>query len=330
LSQSILVAAGTPEDLAAIVAESLVDANLAGHDSHGVIRIPSYVAAVRGGQVKPAARARRQTLGGACARVDGEWGWGQPAARLAVDAAVEIASSHGVGVVAIGRCNHIGRLGEYVERFAAAGMMGMAMCNSRAAVAPFGGYTRLLGTNPVAWSAPYASGKPPVVVDFATSTIAEGKLRVAQADGGKVPAGAVVDSQGRPSPDPAAYYDGGALTTFGGHKGFGLSVMAELMGGVLSGSGPSSLPGFDNGNGTVVLAIDVERFVPRAAFLDQEEALSSAIHEAPAAPGVEMVMMPGEPEWRSRRRRAVEGVPVPAATYQALIEAAIELGLSPV
>jgi uncharacterized oxidoreductase len=106
--------------------------------------------------------------------------------------------------------------------------------------------------------------------------------------------------------------------------------MAELMGGVLSGSGPSSLPGFDNGNGTVVLAIDVERFVPRAAFLDQEEALSSAIHEAPAAPGVEMVMMPGEPEWRSRRRRAVEGVPVPAATYQALIEAAIELGLSPV
>lgn len=330
MSQSILVAAGTPEDLAAIVAESLVDANLAGHDSHGVIRIPSYVAAVRGGQIKPAARARRQTLGGACARVDGEWGWGQPAARLAVDAAVEIASSHGVGVVAIGRCNHIGRLGEYVERFAAAGMMGMAMCNSRAAVAPFGGYTRLLGTNPVAWSAPYASGKPPVVVDFATSTIAEGKLRVAQADGGKVPAGAVVDSQGRPSPDPAAYYDGGALTTFGGHKGFGLSVMAELMGGVLSGSGPSSLPGFDNGNGTVVLAIDVERFVPRAAFLDQEEALSSAIHEAPAAPGVEMVMMPGEPEWRSRRRRAVEGVPVPAATYQALIEAAIELGLSPV
>ncbi len=330
LSQSILVAAGTPEDLAAIVAESLVDANLAGHDSHGVIRIPSYVAAVRRGQVKPAARARRESLGGACARVDGEWGWGQPAARLAVDAAVEIASSHGVGVVAIGRCNHIGRLGEYVERFAAAGMMGMAICNSRAAVAPFGGYTRLLGTNPIAWSAPHASGKPPVVVDFATSTIAEGKLRVAQADGGKVPAGAVVDSQGRPSQDPAAYYDGGALTTFGGHKGFGLSVVAELMGGVLSGSGPSSLPGFDNGNGTVVLAIDVERFVPRAAFLDQEEALSSAIHEAPAAPGVEMVMMPGEPEWRSRRRRAVEGVPVPAATYQALVDAATELGLSPV
>ena len=327
LSQSILEAAGTPEDLAVIVAESLVDANLAGHDSHGVIRIPFYVAAVRRGQVKPAARARRLSLGGACARVDGEWGWGQPAARLGVDAAIDIASREGVGVVAIGRCNHIGRLGEYVERFAAAGMMGMAICNSGAAVAPFGGYTRLLGTNPIAWSAPHASGRPPVVVDFATSTVAEGKLRVAHADGGQVPAGAVVDARGRPSQDPAAYYDGGALTTFGGHKGFGLSVMAELMGGVLSGSGPSSLPGYDKGNGTVMLAIDVERFLPRAAFLDQAEAFADAIHEAPAAPGVDMVMMPGEPEWRSRRRRAVEGVPVTAATYQAIVEVASELGV---
>ena len=330
LSQSILEAVGTPEDLAAIVAESLVDANLAGHDSHGVIRIPSYVAAVRGGQVQPAARAERQELGGACGRVDGEWGWGQPAARLAVDVAVDIASREGVGVVAIGRCNHIGRLGEYVERFAAAGMMGIAICNSRAAVAPFGGYTRLLGTNPIAWSAPHASGKPPVVVDFATSTIAEGKLRVAHVDGGQAPAGAVLDSKGRPSQDPAAYYEGGALTTFGGHKGFGMSVMAELMGGVLSGSGPSSLAGYDNGNGTLMLAIDVERFLPLAAFLEQQEGLSSTIHDAPTVPGVEMVMMPGEPEWRSRRRRAAEGVPVPGATYQAIVEIATELGASSV
>jgi uncharacterized oxidoreductase len=104
--------------------------------------------------------------------------------------------------------------------------------------------------------------------------------------------------------------------------------MAELMGGVLSGSGPSSLPGYDNGNGTVVLAIDVERFLPRAAFIDKEEAFAAAVHDAPAAPGVEMVMMPGEPEWRSRRIRAAEGVPVPAATYRAIVEVASDLGVS--
>jgi LDH2 family malate/lactate/ureidoglycolate dehydrogenase len=325
LSQSILEAVGTPEDLAAVVAESLVDANLAGHDSHGVIRIPSYIAAVRRGQVQPAARAHRHPLGGACARVDGEWGWGQPAARLAVEAAVEIAAKEGVGLVAVGRCNHIGRLGEYVERLGAAGMMGMATCNARPAVAPYGGYTRLLGTNPVAWSAPHPADRPPVVVDFATSTIAEGKLRVASANGGLAPQGALLDKTGQPTQDPAAYYDGGALTTFGGHKGFGLSVMAELMAGILSGSGPSALPAFDNGNGTLILAIDLQRFLPMDAFLEQVEAFSSSIRAAPPVAGVDEVMMPGEPEWRSRRRRAEEGVPVPAATYQAIVDVAAEL-----
>ena len=310
-----------------MVAESLVDANLAGHDSHGVIRIPSYVASVRSGQVKPAARAGRHPLAGACARVDGEWGWGQPAARLAVDAAIEIAAGEGVALVAIGRCNHIGRLGEYVEMLARAGMMSMAMCNARAAVAPYGGYTRLLGTNPIAWSAPHPRGRQPVVVDFATSTIAEGKLRVASADGRRAPAGAVLDRAGRPSQDPAAYYDGGALTTFGGHKGFGLSVMVELMAGVLSGSGPSALPAFDNGNGTVIFAIDVRRFLPMSRFLEQAEEFSSAIRSAPPVAGVDEVVMPGEPESRSRRRRGAEGVPVPAATYRAIIEVAAELGL---
>ncbi len=327
LSLSILKAVGTPENLASIVAASLVDSNLAGHDSHGVIRLPSYVAAVRKGKVFPAARAERQSLGGACARIDGGWGWGQPAAHLATDTAIELALSHGVGLVSIGRCNHIGRLGEHVERISRAGKMGLVICNSPAAVAPFGGYTRLLGTNPIAWSPPTPPGKVPVVVDFATSAIAEGKLKVALAAGGQASPGAVVDSDGHPSQNPSAFYDGGALTTFGGHKGFGLSVMAELVGGILSGSGPSSLPGYDNGNGTVVLAIDVEKFLPAAAYLDQVEAFSGKIHAAPPAPGFDEVVMPGEPEWRSRQRRTQEGVPVETATYQAISDLAAELGV---
>ena len=330
LGQSILEAVGTPADLASIVATSLVDANLAGHDSHGVIRLIQYVASVRDGRVIAGARAERHLLGGACARVDGARGWGQPAAHLAVDIALDIASSQGVAFVAIGRCNHIGRLGEYVEKLSRHGKMGVVVCNSPAAVAPYGGYTRLLGTNPIAWSAPTRAGSAPVVVDIATATIAEGKLRVAQAAGGRAPAGAVVDRGGRPNEDPSAFYDGGALTTFGGHKGFGLSVMAELMGGILSGSQPSSLPGYDNGNGTVMLAIDVERFVPMADFLDQAEAFSDQIHAAPPAPGFDEVKMPGEPESSSRKKRLADGIPVPAATYRAIIDTASELGLKKV
>jgi LDH2 family malate/lactate/ureidoglycolate dehydrogenase len=327
VSSSILEAAGTPEDLAAIVASSLVDANLAGHDSHGVIRLTSYIANVHGGQVRPAARASVKTLGGGCARVDGAWGWGQPAARLATQTAADLAGELGVALVTIGRCNHIGRLGEYIETLTRAGRMAFMTCNSRSAVAPYGGYTRLLGTNPVAWGAPRHPGKSPLVVDFATAAIAEGKLKVAHAAGKSAPAGAVVDREGRPTEATAAFYDGGALTTFGGHKGFGLSVMAEVLGGILSGTGASSVPGYDNGNGTAILAIDVGRFLPVPEFVAQVEAFASRLHEAPRAPGFEEILTPGEPEWRSRERRAEHGIAVPNGTREAIDELAKELGV---
>jgi len=328
LGQSILEAVGTPEDLASLVAASLVDANLAGHDSHGVIRLNSYVANIRSGQVQPSARAQVHLLGGACARVDGGWGWGQPAAQAATDAAASLARANGAGVVTIGHCNHIGRLGEYIERLGRAGLMGFMTCNARPAVAPYGGYTRLLGTNPVAWGAPLDEGEPPLVVDFATAAIAEGKLKVAHAAGSKAPRGAVVDKLGHPSEETGAFYDGGALTTFGGHKGFGLSVMAELMGGVLSGSGASSASGYDNGNGTLVMAVDTGRFVRPADFATQVRDFAAGLHAAPKAPGFDEILLPGEPEWRARRQRTEEGIPVPAPTHRAIIELAAELGVT--
>ena len=330
LGQAILEAVGTPEDLAAIVAGSLVDANLAGHDSHGVIRLTSYVAGVRSGQVQPGARAVVESLGDACARVDGAWGWGQPAAHIATDTASKLARANGVGLVTVGRCNHIGRLGEYIEDLSRAGQIGLMTCNSPPAVAPYGGYTRLLGTNPIAWGAPRSPGKPPIVVDFATASIAEGKLRIAHANGSKAPLGAVVDKSGQPTTDTAAFYDGGALTTFGGHKGFGLSVMAELMAGMLSGTGLSSDPDYSNGNGTMLLAIDVGRFLPASDFMEQADALEGRLHAAPTAPGFDAIQMPGEPEWRSRAERTSEGIPVAGATLRAINDLAQELGLSPI
>jgi len=328
--QAILEAVDTPKDLASIVAGSLVEANLAGHDSHGVIRLTSYVAGVRTGQVQPTARAVVESLGDACARVDGAWGWGQPAAHIATDTAMNLARAQGVGLVTVGRCNHIGRLGEYVEKVSRAGQIGLMACNSPPAVAPYGGYTRLLGTNPIAWGAPRASGKPPIVVDFATATIAEGKLRIAHATGSKAPLGAVVDKHGQPSTDTAAFYDGGALTTFGGYKGFGLSVMAELMAGMLSGTGSSSDPDYNHGNGTVLFAIDVGRFLPADDFMQQVDALEGRLHAARPAAGFDSIQMPGEPERRSRSRRTTEGIPIPSATLAAINDLAEELGISPI
>jgi len=327
VSESILVAVGTPDDLASIVAGSLVDANLAGHDSHGVLRLPTYVAAVRNGQVIPAARPQFESLGGACGQVDGAWGWGQPAVHLATDHAIGLAATNGVALVSVSHCNHAGRLGEYVERIARSGQIGSIVCNSKPAVAPHGGYTRMLGTNPVAWSVPTPPGEPPVVIDFATSMVAEGKLKVARAAAEDVPAGALLDSQGRPTQDPSAFYEGGALMTFGGHKGYGMSVMVELMGGILSGSGPSCLPGYDNGYGTVIIAIDVDRFSPKPRFMAQVEAFCHEIRSAPPAPGFDAVLTPGEPEWRSRASRLDLGIEIPASTRKAIIDVAASLSL---
>src|SRR2546428_9593509 len=202
-------------------------------------------------------------------------------------------------------------------------------CNSPPAVALYGGNTRLLGTNPIAWRAPRASGNPPIVVDFATATIAEGKLRIAHAIGSKAPLGAVVDKHGQPSTDTAAFYDGGALTTFGGYKGFGLSVMAELMAGMLSGTGSSSDPDYNHGNGTALFAIDVGRFLPADDFMEQVDALEGRLHAGRPAAGFDAVQMPGEPEWRLRGRGAAQRGPLSFPPPPPLNELSPGLGVTP-
>ena len=310
--------AGTPTDLAGVVADSLVAANLVGHDSHGVRRVAPYVDFVRSGQIRPAARAEVVAWSGATAAVDGHFGFGQPAARLATDEAARLAFEHGTATVAIRRCNHVGRLGEYVANLAAQGLVGMAFCHADATVAPWGGRGRRLGTNPLAWAAPAGTDAPPLVLDWATSASAEGKLAVAVARGESIPPGVLVDSAGEPSTDPAAFYDGGALVSFGGHKGYALAVMIDVVGGLLSGAGAASLPGYEGFNGTVITALDVERFTPLAGFRAQVEDLRAELHATPPALGSEGVLLPGEPEEQTRRHRLEHGVPVPSATWAAL------------
>ena len=334
ITRAVISAVGSPAEFANDVAESLVEGNLCGHDSHGVMRLPQYARMVQDGKVFAAARAtvdepRRPGL--AMRRVDGHWGWGQSAARLATRTAIDLAAQTGVAAVAIDHCNHIGRLGEYATMIANAGMLGFVTCNAGPAVAPFGGRARVFGTNPVAFAVPRLNGKRPVLVDFATAGVAEGKVRVALAKGVQVPPGNIVDANGAPSVEPKAFYDGGSLVAFGLHKGSGLSVMVELLGGGLSGLGPSCLPGFAQGflagNGTVILAFNIEDFTPRDQYLERVEAFCAHVAASQPAQGVSEVLLPGDPEWRSREARLKSGIPLPEATWAEIETTAAGLGV---
>ena len=327
-SAAVLEAAGAPRDSAELVGTSLVDANLCGHDSHGIVRLSSYVGLVRAGKIVADARPLLEQHHGAAARVDGCWGWGQPAARLACDTSADSARRLGIGVTSIGRCNHIGRLGEYVERLANEGLLGLALCNAGPIVAPYGGRRRRLGTNPLAFAAPRGDGIPPLVVDFATAGIAHGKLLVAQAKGEAIAPGLLLDVDGQVTVDPDAFNHGGALLPFGGHKGYGLSVMIEILGGVLSGMAPSALEEYRGGNGTLVLAIAVDAFVPLATLYDQVQRLCELLVTTPPADGVAEVLLPGEVERRARAERTAHGIPVPETTWAELIQLAETLGVA--
>ena len=328
MARHILEAAGTPPDLAETVGASLVEANMVGHDSHGVIRLKVYVRLIREGRVKPDVRPRVETRHQASAHVDGAWGWGHAAASLATQTVIELAREFGVGTVTIKHCNHIGRLGQYVEIMARAGMVGMAWSNCPVAVAPYGGRQALMGTNPFAMAAPRGVDAQPLLLDFATSGVAEGKLQVARAKGEQVRPGLILDREGHPSCDPADFYSGGALLPFGEHKGYAMSLFVELLGGALSGTAPSALPEYEGGNGTLLLAIDTAAFVPITQFSRQVEALCTLIKASPTAEGFSEVLLPGEPEAMARRHRLEEGIPLPEQTWDELQALARELNVA--
>lgn len=323
VAQAIIEAADTPPAAAQAVVESLVEANLMGHDSHGVLRLPQYIDLVRHGAVQPQATARLSAQQQATAQVDGAFGWGQPAARLATQTAIALAGDYGVGTVTIVNCNHIGRVGEYVETIARAGMIGIALCNAGPAVAPYGGYQRIMGTNPFAWAAPCGPDRAPFVLDFATSAVAEGKLRVARSKGELIPSGVVVDSAGRSSQDPADFYAGGALQTFGLHKGSGMSVMIELLARGLCGVDQTRASHIGL-NGPLILALNIPFLAPEEQFQSAAERLRAQIAGSSPLAGFDEVLLPGDPEQRARRRRLEEGIPIPQQTWNDILELAAE------
>lgn len=328
--QRIFAGLGASESVARQVAHSLVESNLMGHDSHGVLRVPEYVERIRAGALKldGAIAVVRETA--ATALIDCNWNLGQVALPQGMELAMRKARSAGIGMVVLGHCDHTGRVGEYVVSAAQEGMIGQLTCNGSlpgGIVAPYGGVRRALGANPMAWAIP-AAERPPIFFDFATSIVAHGKLQVAADKGESVPAGWILDKHGNPTSDPLAQFDDGAILPFGGHKGYALSVMIELLSGGLSGAGFPLLPGYRWDQGTTLIAIDISAFQPLEEFKQQAAEFARRLKAVPRAAGVDEILLPGEIEWRTRAVREQEGIPLPEVTWERIRAAGTEVGVT--
>jgi hydroxycarboxylate dehydrogenase B len=321
------VAAGTPEDLAAHVARHLVKANLSGHDSHGVIRVPAYVSQIGSGRLVADARPEvvREQL--AAAVIDGKRGFGQVAASFALDVALRKAKEVGSATVAIRRCNHIGRLGDYAETASEHGCISFVIYGSAGPnsghSAPFGGAARHLGTNPWSVGVP-GKDTQPVVVDFATTVVAEGKIQVARAKHVPLPPGCIVDKEGKPSMAAEDFYGGGMILPMGGHKGYGLSLAGAMIGAGLTAEQAATE---GRGGGVFLTVINPRAFTDEDAYTGTIDSMAKAVRAVPPAQGFSDVMLPGEPEARARQERRANGVPIPADTWQALVETAEKLNV---
>lgn len=335
-ARRLFVAAGVPDDDAATVARSLVDANLCGHDSHGMIRVTQYVGFLREGHSVATAALDVLKETPAMLATDGNWGLGQVQAYRLLNRLLSKARAVGIAGGTLRRCGHIGRLGEYAEWAAGHGLALFATVNSHGCgqrVAPPGGKEGRISTNPICFGAP-APGDP-LVLDFSTSACAEGKVRVAFQKGEALPGGWIMNAAGEPTTNPADLYTDppGSLLPFGGpqaYKGFGLGFMLDLLCGGLSG-GESSRPDrpmMGRGNAVVFVLWDVDMFGGREHFLAAAGGLSEFVRGAPRAAGVSEITLPGDPERRTRQRRQAEGIPVADGTWGQLTRLAAELGVN--
>jgi uncharacterized oxidoreductase len=333
----MLRAAGTEQATADVVAADLLEANLQGHDSHGVQLAPRYVLNVLAGKLAPNAVARVMRQDGAIVVVDGGMGFGQVVGRQAMEMAIGVARDAGVGLLALRNTHHLGRIGAYGDHAVAAGMLSIHFVNAVSGppvMAPFGGREARFGTNPICIAVPPATpGARPLILDFATSAIAIGKVRVAHAAGKEVPENCLVDHTGRPTIDPAVMYGGGprgALLPFGLHKGSGLALMCEILAGALTGGGTNQpATPKDRGivNGMFSMVIDPARFGDIEAF--RAETAAIVAHVKTSAPGGDRtVLVAGEQEQITKTERLRSGIPVPDATWEELCDAAAEVGIT--
>jgi uncharacterized oxidoreductase len=320
----IFRANGSPEHEARQIAGQLVLSNLGGHDSHGVIRLPTYMQWLREGKIQPGARNTFPRDNGSTALIDGNWGYGQTAMMQAAEVAIERARAHGVSAVGVTRLMHIGRLADYALAGARAGMVSLVCTTAAGAgatVAPFGSIARRIATNPLAAGFPCSGSRGPVWFDMATSTVAEGKVQVARDAKKPLPEGILIDKSGNPTTNPLDLYEGGAILPAGGshgYKGYLMAFMVEVLAGLLTGAGyvgKSENPKFDNC--TFMICIDVARFRPLDAFTRELDQLIDYLKATPSRPGEE-VLYPGEVEKRREAERRRTGIPLAEETVNKL------------
>ncbi|MCZ6855073.1 MAG: malate/lactate/ureidoglycolate dehydrogenase [Gammaproteobacteria bacterium] len=331
----LFVTADTTEAVATEVAEHLVEANLKGHDSHGVGMIPTYVRNLKVGNLQPDAHAEVIRDNGAVLLVDGKMGFGQVVGREATDIALERVKDTGIVAVGVRNCHHLGRIGSYGEQCGHAGFVSVHFVNvvgHAPQVSPFGGRERRMTTNPFCCVVP-REGQMPIVLDMATSAIALGKVRVAHMKGESVPEGVLVDHEGQPTTDPHVMYEEplGAMGPFGKHKGYGLAVMCELLGGALVGEWTAQ-PGNPRENTVVnhmlMFVLDPKAFGGVEAFHNEVAAMTDYLRSTTPAKDFDRVRIPGEPEQESMAERTVHGIPIDDNSWAGIVTAAETAGLS--
>lgn len=332
LARDIFQAIRVPPAGAAWMAQLLVWANLRGHDSHGVIRIPQYIASWRKGDANPTAEPEIVQEGPATALVDGKLGFGQIVARRGMEVAMDKAAAVGVASVGIFNSNHIGRLADYTEMALQRDMLAILAVNAGGAgqrMAPWGGRAPRLSTNPIAFACP--TGNPaPISFDIATTVAAEGKVRVKRNRKEQIPLGWILDADGRPTTDPNALYGTppGTILPAGGHKGYCLSLMIEVLAGIMARGGYSREHPGPIRNGVFMIVVDIARFVPPGTFRAEVDDLLRYLKSSPPAPGTDQILIPGEPEAITEAERRRTGIFVEDQTWDQICEIARELGVA--
>lgn len=330
----IFVAAGSPGAAARETAVHLVTANLKGHDSHGVGMIPAYVANIGRGMLVPDAAAEVVRDQGAVLLIDGHMGFGQVVGREATELAMKRVEDTGVVCAGVRNCHHLGRIGTYGELCGEAGLISIHFVNvvgHAPQVSPFGGRERRMTTNPFCCVVP-RPGQEPLVLDMATSAVALGKVRVAHMKGEAVPEGSLVDHEGLPTTDPAVMFQEpfGSLGPFGAHKGYGLAVMCELLGGALAGEWTAQ-PGNPRENTIVnhmlMFVLDPAAFGGLERFHSEVSEMVDYLHGTTPAQGFDKVRVPGEPEQESRAARLAGGIPIDDNSWAGILNAAEAAGL---
>ena len=317
---------GAPQHIADDVAQILVGANLAGHDSHGVLRLPIYLQQIQEGKLAPAAEPVVVEEDATTLKIDGQNGFGHYTARRGMALAIEKARQSKISCVTFSRINHIGRLGEYAEDAARAGCLGITTVGNGSRdfgrTAPYGGAQYRLGTNPIAVGVP-TGDEFPFVLDFATSIVAEGKIQVARSKGLDMPPGYLFDKQGQPTVKTADFYDGGCMVPFGLHKGYALSLFICLLGGLGAPFDPEKAAM----GGCYMQVLNIEAFTPLADYQRNVRMFLDAMKATPLAPDFDEVLVPGEFEERNRRQRLENGVEVPETIISQLRQWADKLAV---